>query len=59
VSDDITIQPGQRWVGKNEESDIEIIEEAGTGAWLIQTTFLWTDDYIRENFELSSVDDDG
>ena len=58
VSDDVTIEPGQRWIGKDDLPDIEIIQEAGTGAWVIQTTYIWTEDYIRENYRLSSVGDD-
>lgn len=58
VSNDVTIEPGQRWIGKDDVSDIEIIQEAGTGAWVIQTTYIWTADYIRENYRLSSVGND-
>jgi hypothetical protein len=58
VSDDVTVEPGQRWIGKDDLPDIEIIQEAGTGAWVIQTTYIWTEDYIRDNYRLSSVGDD-
>jgi hypothetical protein len=58
VSDDVTIEPGQRWIGGDDVPDIEIIQEAGTGAWVIQTTYIWTEDYIRDNYRLSSVGDD-
>jgi hypothetical protein len=54
VSDDVTIEPGQRWIG-DDVSDIEVIQEAGTGGWVIQTTYIWTEDYIRDNYRLSSV----
>ena len=58
VSDDVTIEPGQRWIGEDDVPDIEIIQEAGTRAWVIQTTYIWTEDYIRDNYRLSSVGDD-
>ena len=58
VSDDVRIEPGQRWIGEDDVPDIEIVQEAGTGAWVIQTTYLWTEDYIRDNYRLSSVGDD-
>ena len=48
VSDDVTLEPGQRWIGEDDVPDIEIVQEAGTGAWVIQTTYIWTEDYIRE-----------
>jgi hypothetical protein len=57
VNDDVTIEPGQRWIGEDDVPDIEIIQEAGTGAWVIQTTYIWTEDYIRDNYRLSSVGD--
>lgn len=58
VRDDVTIEPGKRWIGEDDVPDIEIIQEAGTGAWVIQTTYIWTEDYIRGNYRLSSVGDD-
>ena len=58
VSDDVTIKPGQRSISKDDVPDIEIIQEAGTGAWVIQTTYIWTEDYIHDNYRLSHVGDD-
>ena len=43
VSDDVRIEPGQRWIGEVDVPDIEILQEAGTGAGVIQTTYLWTE----------------